>query len=110
MLLLTRGSVLFFSGVATVMACLRSDIYKLVGESSVLSLVTLFAPLAFGVYWKKASKAGAMVSIVSGFITWLLFEFVVDTEIHSLVPATMMSVVSLIIGSLLWKDDEILSK
>lgn len=110
MLLLTRGSVLLFSAMATVMACLRSNIYKLVGESSVLSLVTLFAPLAFGLYWKKASRAGAMGSMVIGFITWWLFEFVVDTEIHSLVPATMMSVVSLIIGSLLWKDDEILNK
>ncbi len=101
MLWLTRGSVLLFSIMATIMACLRTNIYELVGESSVLSMVTLLAPLVFGIYWKRATAFGAMLSMVAGFCAWLVFEFVVDVGIHSLVPATALSVVALVTGSLL---------
>ncbi len=53
MLLLTRGSIILFSATATIMACLRSDIYELVGESSILSLVTLFAAMTFEFIGRK---------------------------------------------------------
>lgn len=96
MLWLTKGSVLLFSALATLMACLRSNIYQLVGESSVLSMVTLLAPLTFGIYWKRTTSAGAMASMAVGALAWLMFEFVVDVGVHSLVPATALSVVALI--------------
>src|ERR1044071_2519602 len=101
MVLLTRASVLLFSVVATVMACLRSNIYELVGESSILSLVTLFAALVFGLYWKGASSAGAIVSMILGFAAWVFFEFTVETEVHSLIPATIVSVGSLVLVSVI---------
>jgi solute:Na+ symporter, SSS family len=102
-LLLTKLSVLLFSVVATVMACLRSNIYELVGESSVLSLVSLFAPLTFGLYWKRSSRTGAFISMVAGMLTWIIFE-VYETSWTSLVPATIVSVVTMIAGSLIWPD------
>ncbi len=101
MLLLTRGSVLLFSAIATIMACLRSNIYELVGESSVLSLVTLFAALAFGLYWKKANATGAMLSMVFGFLTWLFLVLNDQSDIHPLVPSTIVSILAMILGSLL---------
>ena len=104
MLLLTRGSVLLFSITATIMACVRSDIYELVGESSVLSLVTLFAAMALGVYWKGANSGGAMLSMAAGFLAWVFFEFFYKTDIPSLVPATLISLISLVLGSLLLKE------
>ncbi|MBS1542501.1 MAG: sodium:solute symporter family protein [Bacteroidetes bacterium] len=102
MLLLTRLSVLLFSGVATVMACMRSNIYDLVGESSILSLVTLFAALVLGLYWKKASSAGAILSMVAGCLAWIVFEFVIATGMPALVPATLISIISMVLGSLFW--------
>jgi len=87
--------------VATVMACMRSNIYELVGESSVLSLVSLFVPLTLGMYWRKASSTGALVSMVAGMFTWIIFE-VWETEWPSLVPATLVSLVTMIAASLLW--------
>jgi SSS family solute:Na+ symporter len=102
-LMLTKISVLLFSVVATVMACVRSNIYELVGESSVLSLVSLFAPLTFGLYWKRSSRVGAFVSMVAGMLTWIIFE-VYETSWPSLVPATIVSVVMMIVGSLIWPD------
>jgi len=100
MLLLTRSSILLFSVIATVMATLRNNIYELVGESSILSLVSLFAPLVFGLYWKKASSTGAVCSMLAGFASWIVFEFIYETSIPSLVPATIISIIALIAGSL----------
>jgi SSS family solute:Na+ symporter len=100
-LVLTKVSVLLFSVIATVMACMRSNIYELVGESSVLSLVSLFVPLVLGLYWKKASPAGAFFSMVLGLITWIIFE-VFRTDWPGLVPATIASAVGMIVGSLIW--------
>ena len=100
-LVLTKVSVLLFSVIATVMACMRSNIYELVGESSVLSLVSLFVPLVLGLYWKKASPAGAFFSMVLGMITWIIFE-VLRTDWPGLVPATIASAIGMIVGSLIW--------
>lgn len=99
LLMVARFCVLGFSTVATVMACLRSNIYHLVGESSILSLVTLFAPLVMGLYWKKANATGALCSMVFGMATWIFFESY-QTEWPSLLPATFVSFLALICGSL----------
>lgn len=101
MLTLTRISVLLFAALATTMACLRSNIYHLVGESSILSLVSLFVPLVLGMYWKKASSAGALLSMVSGITVWIVYEFR-DTTWPSLVPALLVSLLAMIIGSYAW--------
>ena len=103
-LILTKISVLIFSAVATIMACLRSNIYELVRESSILSLVSLFVPLLMGIYWKKASSAGAFFSMVLGMVTWIIFE-VFGTGWPSLVPATVISFVAMIMGSLIWPNN-----
>jgi solute:Na+ symporter, SSS family len=103
LLVVTKVSVLIFSTLATIMACLRSNIYELVGESSVLSLVSLFAPLTLGLYWKRSSSAGALASMVLGMLTWIIFE-VFETSWPSLVPATLVSFLSMIIGSMIWPN------
>lgn len=101
LLWITRLGVIVFSALATVMAMLRSNIYELVGESSILSLVSLFAPLTFGLYWKRASSGGALLSMVLGMLTWIIFEFY-ETGWPSLVPATLVSIMAMVAGSLVW--------
>lgn len=100
---LTKVSVLLFSAVATLMACLRSNIYELVGESSIISLVSLFIPLTLGLYWKRASSRGALLSMVCGIMTWIIFEYA-TTSWPSLVPATLVSLVAMVAGSIGWPD------
>ena len=104
-LTVTRVSVLVFSAAATVTATMRSNIYELVAESSILSLVSLFAPLTFGLYWKRSSSAGALLSMVLGIITWIIFE-ALETDWPSLVPATLVSIAAMVAGSLLWPNRE----
>jgi len=105
-LMITRLSVLGFSALATVMACLRSNIYELVGESSILSLVSLFAPLVLGLYWKRASSTGALLAMVLGTATWFLVNQL-DLTWPSLVPALVVSILVMFGGSLLWPDKQI---
>ena len=105
LLLFTRVGVLIFSGLATVMATMRSNIYELVGESSILSLVSLFAPLVFGLYWKGSSSGGALLSMVLGMLTWIIFEFY-DTGWPALVPATLVSIAAMVAGSVIWPKKE----
>jgi len=106
LLMITRFSVLGFSALATVMACLRSNIYELVGESSVFSLVSLFAPLVFGLYWKRASSSGALLSMIMGTVTWLVMNRF-DLAWPSLVPALIVSISIMVVGSLVWKDKQV---
>ena len=101
LLMVTRISVLGFSILATIMATVRSNIYEMVGEASILSLVSLFAPLVFGLYWKRSTAVGALLSMVLGTFTWFIFERM-ETGWPSLVPGLMVSVLAMIIGSLVW--------
>ncbi|HEY3429122.1 MAG TPA: sodium:solute symporter, partial [Cyclobacteriaceae bacterium] len=102
-LLLTKISVLIFSVIGTIMACIRSNIYELVGESSILSLVSLFIPLTLGMYWKRATSKGALLSMAMGICTWLMWQQL-DSDWPSLVPALIISLIAMVIGSLIWKD------
>ncbi|MCI0750525.1 MAG: sodium:solute symporter family protein [Flammeovirgaceae bacterium] len=97
---ITRLSILLFSAGATVMACTNSNIYELVGGSSILSLVSLFIPMVFGLYWKKTTSTGAILSMVTGMICWIYFE-INPIDVPSLVPATIVSLVALLAGSLM---------
>jgi SSS family transporter len=72
LLRIMRLSVIGVAIVTCAMAIQRDDIYELVGESSSVSLVSLFVPLIAGLYWKKASTVGAIASMLAGITVWLI--------------------------------------
>lgn len=104
-LLLTRVSILIFAAAATVMACWRSNIYQLVGESSVFSLVSLFMPLACGLYFNWPNSWGAWLSMAGGLLSWVVFENM-HTQVPPLLAATAVSLAGLVAGSVAkrWYD------
>jgi SSS family solute:Na+ symporter len=104
-LMLTKICVVIFAILATIMACFRSNIYELVGESSIPSLVSLFIPLTLGLYWKRSSSKGALLAMVAGMITWIIFE-AIETSWPSLMPATVVSLLAMIAGSYAWPQEE----
>lgn len=99
LLAITRLAILLFSAVGTVMACIRSNIYDLVAESSILSLVSLFAPLVFGLYWKRANSVGAVSAMLAGMASWIFFEWFYPLSVPSLVPSGTISILFMLIGS-----------
>lgn len=66
-----RWSVAGVGVVTGAMAMTRGNIYELVGESSVFSLVSLFVPLLAGLYWKKATATGSIFAMVFGMLGWI---------------------------------------
>lgn len=97
-----RICVVGIAAISALMASSGAGIYELVGQSSALSLVSLFAPLAAGLYWKRASGVGAMAAMIIGMATWLAFEFVLESTVPSLIWGLLASAAGMVAGSLLF--------
>jgi SSS family solute:Na+ symporter len=80
LLAIMRYSVIGVGVITGCMALSRNNIYELVAESSALSLVSLFTPLIAGLYWKKASSMGAIISMLAGMGVWLACVFGMPDE------------------------------
>jgi len=50
-----------------------TSIYELVSSAYQITLVGAFVPLVMGLYWKRATTQGAIVSIAAGIVTWIVF-------------------------------------
>lgn len=96
---MVRIAVLIMAAISTIMALIRSDIYELVAESSVLGIVSLLVPMIAALFTKTATANGAMISMFSGIISWIIFEFIWVTEINAFVPALGISIAGMVIGN-----------
>ena len=74
-LLTMRIAVLVFAIFVCIYAIASqgTPIYDMVSGAYQVTLVGAFIPLVFGLYWKRATTQGALVSIVLGILTWLAF-------------------------------------
>ena len=72
-LLAMRITILVFSisVLAYAIKMKGTSIYELVSSAYQVTLVAAFVPLAFGVYWKRATTQGAVASIAAGSVVWV---------------------------------------
>ncbi|WP_297337824.1 sodium:solute symporter family protein [Algoriphagus sp.] len=101
-----RVNVVAVALIATVMATWETNIYELVAGASILMLVSLFVPLTAGLYWKKASRMGALFSMFLGMLSYLYlstFELSISPHILGL----GVSILSMILGSYLFPDQQL---
>ncbi|HEV7383011.1 MAG TPA: sodium:solute symporter family protein [Dyadobacter sp.] len=96
---LMRWSILFITIICIYMASTRASIFELVGESSAFSLVSLFVPLAAGLYWKRTNQVGCILSMISGLVVWLLCEYM-TTEYPPIVYGLLASFIGMAAGGL----------
>jgi SSS family transporter len=76
-LLLLRVVLVTFTLAALLFALnSRSTMYEMVQNAYKVTLVSCLVPLAAGIFWKRASNAGAMISVVLGLGAWITAEFV----------------------------------
>ncbi|MDO9285106.1 MAG: sodium:solute symporter family protein [Aquabacterium sp.] len=70
-----RFSIVGFAAIvlAYAIAMKGTSIYDLVSSAYQVTLVGAFVPLVMGLYWKRATTQGAIVSVVAGIATWVLF-------------------------------------
>jgi len=95
-----RMTVLVFSGfvLAYAIAMQGTSIYEMVSGAYQVTLVGAFVPLAFGLYWKKATTQGALFAIVLGLLSWLLFMV---TPAGEAFPAQLAGVLASLTGMLI---------
>jgi len=95
--LLTLRLVLVIFALAVLVFALESDasIYQMVQNAYKVTLVSAFAPLAMGLFWKRATTAGALLSVVLGLVTWLLLEAVAP---EALVPPQLVGLAASFLG------------
>jgi len=98
-----RITVLVFSVVVLIYAIVMqgTSIYEMVSGAYQVPLVGAFVPLAFGLYWSKATTQGAVLSIVLGLLSWLVF---LATPLGEVLPAQgvglLVAALSMVVGSL----------
>jgi len=74
-LLTMRAVVLAFTVIVTMFAMnTESSIYKMVENAYKITLVAAFVPLAFGLYWKRATRQGAWAAMLLGLFSWMALE------------------------------------
>lgn len=117
-----RITVLMFATVVTCYA-LATDksIFEMVESAYKVVLVGAFVPLAFGLYWQRASQNGARLAILLGVGTWLIFEALESTwgevtgwaligyaDLATVCPPQLagfiLSVIGMLIGSMIWPN------
>jgi SSS family transporter len=80
----------------------ESTIFHMVEDAYKVTLVGAFVPLVFGLYWKRASNQGALLSIVLGIGVWLAMEkYGQDTYWPPQLVGLLFSIAGMLIGSML---------
>jgi Na+/proline symporter len=76
--------------------------YDMVQNAYTVTLVAALVPLAAGIFWKRASNTGALLSSLLGLVSWVIAAF---TAPEATVPPPLVglafSLLGMVAGSLL---------
>ncbi|TDE11555.1 sodium:solute symporter family protein [Dyadobacter psychrotolerans] len=100
LLKIIRISIFAITAICISMAATRESIFELVAESSAFSLVSLFIPLAAGIYWKKSNQTGCILSMIAGLAVWL-FCLKIETSYPPILYGLLASFTGMLTGILL---------
>ena len=79
----------------------KLSIFKMVENAYQITLVMAFIPLACGVYWKRATNQGAILSSLMGLFTWLaMLVFTEDPLLPAQFAGLIASAVGMVAGSI----------
>ncbi len=100
-----RVTIVVFAALvlAYAIAMEGTSIYELVSSAYQVTLVAAFVPLVMGLYWKRATTQGAIVSIAAGLFVWILFfpqVSTLGTKFPGQLAGLLAAFVGMFIGSL----------
>jgi SSS family solute:Na+ symporter len=104
-LLAMRVTIVIFAALVLMYAIAMegTSIYELVSSAYQVPLVGAFVPLVMGLYWKRATTQGAILSIAGGLLTWVLFfEQITGWGVHfpGQLAGLIMAFAGMVVGSL----------
>jgi SSS family solute:Na+ symporter len=103
-LLMMRAVTMTFTIVVTFYAInSKASIFKMVENAYQITLVSAFVPLVFGIYWRRATNQGALLSIFLGLAVWIsvLVAGPEDPFIPGQLAGVIASLIGMIAGSLM---------
>lgn len=98
-----RITVLVFACFVLAYAILMqgTSIYEMVSGAYQVTLVGVFTPLVFGLYWSRATTQGAVLAVLLGLTTWGLFLLTDAGEAFpSQLAGVLASLTGMVLGSL----------
>ena len=94
--------LLFACAVLTFALVSEESIYGMVEGAYKITLAAAFTPLAFGLYWKRATTQGAALAMTAGLGTWLALEAMhPDGYVPPQFAGLLASIAGMVVGSLL---------
>jgi Na+/proline symporter len=94
-----RATIVIFAGLVLTYAIAMkgTSIYDLVSSAYQVTLVGAFVPLVMGLYWKRASTQGAILSLALGIGTWVVY-FPQVSSLGELFPGQLAGLIAAFIG------------
>lgn len=102
-------SIMFVGILSLLMALYFQNIYALCMHAWGILLVGVAAPMIAGVYWKRATTAGAVASAISGTFSWILLSMLLPEGYPTHLFGFLISCLVLIIVSLFSSRDKVFS-
>jgi len=105
-LLLLRVVLVVFTLAALLFALnSKSTMYEMVQNAYKVTLVSCVVPLAAGIYWRRSTNAGAILSVAFGLLSWGIAEFTAtyaaaDVVVPPQLVGLAFSIVGMVLGSL----------
>jgi len=103
-----RVTLVVFTAIVLTYAIVMqgTPIYEMVSSAYQVTLCGALTPLVAGLYWPRANRQGAIVSIVLGIATWLLFLLSpLGEQFPAQLAGVIMAVIGMVAGSLLTKSE-----
>ncbi|WP_132995514.1 sodium:solute symporter family protein [Sporanaerobacter acetigenes] len=99
---ITRGSVVVVGILGVILALINPSqvlIFQMLNFGAAGAV--FFVPIVFGLYWRRATKEGGLVSMVGGLIAYIVW-FLLGSPfgLHAVIIGTIVSVVLMIVVSL----------
>jgi Na+/proline symporter len=103
LLRLMQMIVLLFAVFVTMFALNSTQsIFEMVESAYSVTLVSSFVPLTFGLFWKKANRAGGLLSITAGLFTWICASiWFTSSSVSPQLAGLMASFIGMFLGTYL---------
>ena len=98
-----------FTGIFGIIVVAFATYQALAGEIALIAVIgayawgviggALFVAVAAGMFWKRATKEGALAAVVVGALG-AIFGGQIELPIHEIVPAVALSIVAMVVVSL----------
>ena len=95
-----RATIVVFTAIvlAYAIAMKGTSIYDLVSAAYQVTLVAAFVPLVMGLYWKRSTTQGAIVSLAAGIVTWILFFPQLNEGLAKAFPGQLAGLLAAFVG------------